>query len=137
MALTQKPIVSGAPAARTVLVVDDDPDELELMRQLLGMAGYHVQTAAGGFQAIDMVKADLPDAMVLDLMMLDRSGVEVLDFLRADPSTAKLPVICFSAVPQTDESLAFVNEYSVGLVDKTEWQELVRRLNALFQIPAA
>jgi len=122
-------------SARTVLVVDDDPDELELMRQLLGMAGYRVKTAAGGFQAIEMVGADMPDAMVLDLMMPDRSGIEVLEYLRFDPRTAKLPVICFSAVPQTEESLAFVSEFSVGLVDKTEWQELVRRLNELFQRP--
>jgi CheY-like chemotaxis protein len=137
MAVMRDTIASGSSAARTVLVVDDDPDELELMRQLLGMAGYRVRTAAGGFQAIEMVGADMPDAMVLDLMMPDRSGIEVLEYLRFDPRTSKLPVICFSAVPQTEESLAFVNEFSVGLVDKTEWQELVRRLNELFQTPAA
>ena len=117
---------------RTVLFVDDDHDVLELARQLLGAQGYRVLRADGAFQAMEILEQSRPDAMVLDLMMPDRTGVEVLEQVRFDPKLADLPVICFSAVPQTEETLAFIREFSVGLVDKTNWPELVRRLGELF-----
>jgi CheY-like chemotaxis protein len=116
----------------TVLVVDDDPDVLELARQLLGAQGYRVLRADGAFQAMEILQDTRPDAVVLDLMMPDRTGIDVLEQVRFDPKLADLPVICFSAVPQTEETLAFIREFSVGLVDKTNWPELVQRLSAVF-----
>ena len=117
---------------RTVLVVDDDPDVLELAKHLLGAQGYTVLCAEGAFQAFETLAAARPDAMVLDLMMPDRTGVEVLERVRFDPAMAKLPIICFSAVPQSDDTIAFIREFAVALVDKTNWPELVRRLDQLF-----
>lgn len=117
---------------RTVLVVDDDPDVLELAKHLLGAQGYTVIGVESGFQAVEALAVSRPDAMVLDLMMPGRTGVEVLEHVRFDPATADLPVICFSAVPQSDDTIAFIREFSVGLVDKTNWPELVRQLGELF-----
>lgn len=117
---------------RTVLVVDDDPDVLELAKHFLGAQGYTVLLASGAFNAFETLAEYRPDAMVLDLMMPDRTGVEVLERVRFDPALADLPIICFSAVPQSDDTIAFVKEFSVGLVDKTNWPELVRQLGNLF-----
>jgi CheY-like chemotaxis protein len=118
---------------RTVLFVDDDPDVLALAKEWLSAQGYRVLEAEGAFQALDLLRESRPDAMVLDLMMPDRTGVEVLEEVRFDPQLADLPVICFSAVPQTEETLAFIREFSIGLVDKTDWPELMRRLATLFE----
>ena len=117
---------------RTVLFVDDDPDVLALATERLGSRGYRVIEAGGAFQALDLLHKSRPDVMVLDLMMPDRTGVEVLEEVRFDPQLADLPVICFSAVPQTEETQAFLREFSIGLVDKTDWPELMRRLAVLF-----
>ena len=119
-------------AGKTILVVDDDPDVLVLSKHFLGAQGYTVVRAEGAFQALERLAESRPDAMVLDLMMPDRTGVEVLERVRFDPAFADLPVVCFSAVPQSDDTLAFIREFSVGLVDKTNWPELGRQLGKLF-----
>lgn len=119
-------------AGKTILVVDDDPDVLELSKHFLGAQGYRVLPAEGAFRALEILQEIRPDGMVLDLMMPDRTGVEVLERIRFDASLTDLPVICFSAVPQTEDTLAFIREFSVGLVDKTDWPELVRQLGNLF-----
>jgi DNA-binding response OmpR family regulator len=80
-----------------ILVIDDDPDVRTLCRLNLGWAGHEVLEAEGGQQALDMVAADAPDALVLDIMMPVVDGLQVLRSLRSDPATRELPVVVISA----------------------------------------
>src|SRR5262249_41200059 len=76
-----------------ILVVDDEPDLLELVRVNLSQAGFEVETAETGRQALERVRRAAPDLLILDLMLPDLSGTEVCRHLRADTSLGEIPII--------------------------------------------
>jgi len=80
-----------------ILVVDDEPDLLELVRVNLTQAGFDVETAETGRQALDRLRRAAPDLLILDLMLPDLSGTEVCRHVRSDASLAELPVIMLTA----------------------------------------
>ena len=82
---------------KLILVVDDEPDLLELVRLTLGQEGFRVETAVNGADALAKVTALRPDLLVLDLMLPDLSGTEVCRQIRSAPETARLPVIMLTA----------------------------------------
>jgi two-component system phosphate regulon response regulator PhoB len=90
-------LVFSTGVAERILVVDDEPDLLELVRVNLVQAGYEVQTAESGRDALAQLRANTPDLVVLDLMLPDLSGTEICRQLRADPELAELPVIMLTA----------------------------------------
>ena len=116
----------------TVLVVDDDRQMLELLQVMLGRAGYTVLLADGAVQALDLLESETVGAVVLDIMMPVRSGIEVLEHIRWNPKLSKLPVVVLSAAHLSAEELEFVNEFSVGFVDKARISEVLARLKVLF-----
>jgi two-component system phosphate regulon response regulator PhoB len=80
-----------------ILVVDDEPDLLELVRVNLSQAGFEVETAETGRQALERVRRTPPDLLILDLMLPDLSGTEVCRHLRQDSSLAEIPIIMLTA----------------------------------------
>jgi two-component system phosphate regulon response regulator PhoB len=80
-----------------ILVVDDEPDLLELVRVNLAQAGFEVETASRGREALECVRRSAPDLLVLDLMLPDIQGTEVCRELRGDPESARLPIIMLTA----------------------------------------
>lgn len=117
--------------AKTVLVIDDHHDMLDLLRNLLSEEGYRVWTADSAFSAQEILHNDVPDAVVLDIMMPDRPGIELLENIRWDPRLKELPVICLSAGTFPAETLEFIQEFSFGLVDKANLGELLERLREI------
>ncbi|HET6439545.1 MAG TPA: diguanylate cyclase [Anaeromyxobacter sp.] len=79
-----------------LLVADDEPDARDLLAEALG-AEYEVLTASDGQEAVDLARAQHPDAVLLDLNMPRLDGFQVLEQLRADPATVEIPVILVSA----------------------------------------
>ena len=94
-----------------VLVVDDEPDVAFLCRVNLEMEGYEVLTADDGQTAVEVVGAEHPDAVLLDIMLPRLDGWSVLSAIRADPSTAEIPVVIMSAKPREGRSLEGAMEY--------------------------
>ena len=82
---------------RKILLVDDERAILKVISIKLTISGYDVVTAPGGREALDMIKAESPDIMLLDVIMPGIDGCEVLERLR---SVSNLPVIVFSARPE-------------------------------------
>src|SRR5436309_11836124 len=80
-----------------ILVVDDEPDAVELIDFNLKAAGYDVVTAADGNEALKKARSSLPDLIVLDLMLPEVDGLEVCKILRRDPATAAIPIIMVTA----------------------------------------
>ena len=80
-----------------VLIVDDEPDLLELVRVNLAHSGYTVETAATGSDALAALRRAAPDVMVLDLMLPDISGTELCARVRADQRLTGLPIIMLTA----------------------------------------
>jgi CheY-like chemotaxis protein len=85
-----------------VLVVDDEPANRELVTGILEPAGFTVIAADGGGQAIDLARSCGPDLVLLDLMMPDISGFDVVEALRANPNTSHMPIMILTAKDLTD-----------------------------------
>jgi CheY-like chemotaxis protein len=85
-----------------VLVVDDEPANREVVTGILEPAGFTVIAAAGGSQAIDLARSCGPDLVLLDLMMPDISGFEVVEALRANPATKRTPIMVLTAKDLTE-----------------------------------
>jgi two-component system phosphate regulon response regulator PhoB len=92
--------------ASRVLVVDDEPDLLELVRFNLDRSGFAVETAASGCEALARLRGAPPDLMLLDLMLPDVSGLEICRQVRADVGLAQLPVIMLTARADEADRLA-------------------------------
>ncbi|MBN1487308.1 MAG: GAF domain-containing protein, partial [Anaerolineae bacterium] len=85
------------PLRRQVLIVDDSADDRKLLRRIMEGAGYKVEEAQGGAEAISKIHLDIPDLIVLDLMMPVVDGFAVLENLRINEATRKVPVIIVTA----------------------------------------
>ncbi|MEZ5331168.1 MAG: response regulator transcription factor [Thermoanaerobaculia bacterium] len=83
--------------ATRILVVEDEPDIVEVLEYNLGREGYTVDSAARGDEALDAVRRQAPDLIVLDLMLPGLDGLEVLRTLRRDRATERLPVLLLTA----------------------------------------
>jgi two-component system alkaline phosphatase synthesis response regulator PhoP/two-component system response regulator VicR len=85
---------------KKILAVDDERHIVRLVEVNLQRAGYEVVTAFDGKEALEKVKSENPDLVVLDVMMPYMDGFEVLRNLKADPTTAEIPVIMLTAKAQ-------------------------------------
>lgn len=85
-----------------VLVVDDEPDVVSFVEQVLLAEGFRVLTAYDGISALDIAETEKPDMVLLDIMMPMMSGYEVCEQLKSNPTTQQIPVICFSSAHTPD-----------------------------------
>ena len=111
-----------------VLVVDDDTDACELVRNALKRNGINVVSAASGAEALTLTRSIRPAVMVLDIMLGDMSGWDVLAALRADPEHAELPVIlCTVTDPEQRIGVLGVIEHLTKPFDRDHLSRLVQR----------
>lgn len=117
-----------------VLVVDDDPQVLKLLRLNLEMEGYDVVSAADGNQALDAVANHSPDLIICDVMMPGIDGFEVVRRIRSDEANAGLPIVMLSAKAMGSDVKegiqAGANEYVTKPFDPSELIDIVDRLLA-------
>lgn len=120
------------PAEPTILVIEDDPTTASLLEMTLNSEGYQVLTAPNGLWGLKMARSALPDLILLDLMLPEMDGFEVLNRLRADPQTADVPVLILSAKDQPSDRRAAdkigADAYLVKSYEKAELLDLVRSL---------
>jgi DNA-binding response OmpR family regulator len=86
--------------SRTILIADDEPNIRQLVAFTLRRRGYTVIEAEDGVVALDLIRSELPDLAVLDVMMPGLTGIAVVQQLFATPETATIPVILLSAKGQ-------------------------------------
>jgi DNA-binding response OmpR family regulator len=91
------------PDKALVVIVEDEPDTAEMFAELLNIEGFQVKKAYGGTAGIDLVSKERPYAVLLDLMMPDVSGLEVLGYMRRDPRLENIPVVVISGRPVPPE----------------------------------
>jgi diguanylate cyclase (GGDEF)-like protein/PAS domain S-box-containing protein len=111
-------------APGNVLVVDDHESMRNLLERVLRSQGHLVITAASGPEALALLRKYLIDLVVLDVMMPEMSGIEVLEHIKANPATHEIPVLVVSADTDTDKVVACIN---LGAEDY-----LVKPFNAVF-----
>jgi len=91
----------------SVLLIEDEPNIIEAIRFILSRDGWRVDTHSDGLTALDAVRARRPDLVVLDVMLPNRSGYDILHDLREDPELKGLPVLMLTARGQKrDRELA-------------------------------
>jgi CheY-like chemotaxis protein len=104
---------STRPSLR-VLVVDDDPKAVELIAVRIGGLAREVMRAHGGSEAIEIARREMPDVIVLDLMMPEVNGFDVVDALHKHPETARIPILVVTAKVITMEDRAKLRRYLAG-----------------------
>ena len=97
-----------------ILIVDDTPENLSVLRQLLTDQGYQVRPALSGELALKAVKAHPPDLILLDILMPEMDGYEVCRILKSNEETAHIPIIFISALT---EIKGIIKAFQAGGVD--------------------
>jgi two-component system phosphate regulon response regulator PhoB len=121
-----------------ILVVDDEPDAVELIKFNLKAAGYEVTTAADGDEALKKARALLPDLIVLDLMLPEVDGLEVCKILRRDPKVSAIPIIMLTAkAAEIDRVLGLELGADDYVTKPFSPRELVLRIKRLLRAHAA
>jgi DNA-binding response OmpR family regulator len=91
--------------SRKILVVDDNLDSTLILRNILESQGFAVRVAHGGPEALSLLAQDVPDVILLDVMMPEMSGFEVLEKIRSTSATSGVPVIMVTAKMQDEDVL--------------------------------
>jgi CheY-like chemotaxis protein len=107
---------------QTVLVIDDDPNAVQLLANYLTPAGFKLLSAFGGQEGIEVAKRQLPDVIVLDLMMPEVNGFDVVDALKLDPRTAAIPIIILTAQSISTKERALLGTDVQQVMEKSGFQ---------------
>ncbi|HID74027.1 MAG TPA: response regulator, partial [Thermoplasmata archaeon] len=113
------PREEGAPMR--ILVVDDQPQAVKLVATVLESEGYEVLKAYGGIQGLDLARSKRPDLIILDLVMPDMSGMEVLAELKKDPATREIPVMVLTAKHLSKRDIAEMKENVLSITKKEDF----------------
>lgn len=118
--------------ARTIFIVDDDPDAQKLISLILSRAGFQTTVASSGPEALAQLSQALPDLLILDVMMPGMDGFEVLRRVRGNPATAHLPVIMLSAKGEVRDRVTGLRTGADDYITKpADPLELVARVEAV------
>ena len=117
-----------------ILIVDDQPEMLQLLGMAFEEQGYEIEVAQTAKTTLKKIKQGQPDLVILDIMLPGMSGVEICKLLRSDPKTANLPIVLLSALADVETKIAGLqagaDEYITKPVDP---REMVARVVALLE----
>jgi DNA-binding response OmpR family regulator/anti-sigma regulatory factor (Ser/Thr protein kinase) len=119
--LTRLGFVTSQDHETRVLVVDDDPHSVEIMCAYLTHIGHGVLRAYGGREGIELARRFHPDLVLLDVLMPDMSGIEVVESLKGEEATASIPVIIVSAKQLDEREREQLNGLVLSVVNKQEF----------------
>ena len=102
----------------TVLVVEDNPLNLKLIRDVLGHAGYRVLDAGDAEQGIALARSERPDLVLMDVQLPGIDGIEALARLRADAQTAYIPVVALTALAMKQDRQRCLDAGFDGYLEK-------------------
>lgn len=123
------------PADATILVVDDSPHNVKLLRLILETAGYRVLETFSGAEALETLHRDRPDAMLLDVRMPGMTGYEVCRKIRENPEFASLPVIMVTSLSLAEERVMGIEAGATDFISKPfSKNELLARVRASLAI---
>lgn len=125
-------VSDSTPSTETILVIDDDPDILALLEISLTSDGFNVITANDGPCGLQNAKAEQPDLILLDVMMPQMDGLEVIKQLKDDTETRAIPVLWLTAKSQTEDKLKGLEFGGDDYITKPfDLREVTARINAV------
>ena len=108
----------------SILLVDDDPRTLELVDESLRAAGYATQSVQSGARALEVLKSKSVGAVLLDLLMPDMDGFQVIRHVRQEPGLRDLPILVMTAKNLTKDEIEFLSRDTQGFLQKSgSWQQ--------------
>ena len=117
-----------------ILLIEDDPDVLDLVRYNLTKAGFSITVARDGLAGLEAARTSPPDAVILDLMLPEMRGEDVCRELKGDPATAGIPIVMLTAKAQTDDRIAGLELGADDYVTKPfSPRELILRIEGLLR----
>lgn len=119
--------LTGLTGTRRVLLVDDNEVARYILRDLIDQPWLEIREASNGAEAISRLAENPPDAIILDLLMPDMSGFEILRKLRSDAATVNLPVLIYTSKVLTEAEKAQLQSWNAGVVRK---EDVTTRLSA-------
>ncbi len=125
---------TGAAEPPRVLVVDDEPPIVELLTDMLTTQGFEVLSAHDGYRGIALARAERPDLIVLDLMMPELTGFDVVRELRLHPESREIPILIFTVKDLTAEERERLRGSVQGVVTKGAAGDLLRELARVLSI---
>lgn len=119
--------------ANKIMVVDDEPDVVDLVKLVLESDGFRVVIAYSGKEALDKIDREMPDLVLLDIMMPQMDGWEVYSRIRANPNTKDIPVAMLTAKSQSIDKMiglhvVKVDDYITKPFGRSELLERVKRI---------
>jgi len=128
------PMESSKTVLRKVLIADDEPDILEILKYNLSNEGYEVTTAKDGDEALEKARRSQPDLIILDIMMPKKTGVEVCQILRAQPAFRETLIIFLTAINDEGTQIKGLQTGADDYVSKPISPKLLlSRVSALFR----
>ena len=119
---------------RKILVVDDNPDQIDLIRLVFEKAGFAIGTAANGTDALVKIRSISPDLIILDLMLPGLNGFDICETLRKDPLTASVPIIMLTGLRSEFGRLAGLESGANEFLTKPfKVEELVSKVDKLLR----
>jgi DNA-binding NarL/FixJ family response regulator len=116
---------------KRLLLIDDDPNLILLVKDYLEFRGYEVVTADNGQEALEVLQQDLPDMIICDVMMPQMDGYTFVEHVRKDPRTSWIPVLFLSAKGQSQDRVKGLNTGAdVYMVKPFEPEELVAQVES-------
>lgn len=103
---------------KTLLLVEDDDTNRKLIRVILGGKRYRIREATSADQAMEMLRADKPDLLLLDIRLGDSSGLDVIRAIRADPAFDEMPAVAITAQAMKNDESRFLAEGFDGYMSK-------------------
>jgi signal transduction histidine kinase/CheY-like chemotaxis protein len=118
------------PQQRSVLIIDDNPESLELTERMLRKEGWHTLVARNAFEALELARSTRPSLILLDVLMPDMDGWELLRALKGDPSLAASPVVMLSVVDNPERGVALgAADYLTKPLDRERLVSVLNRLD--------
>jgi twitching motility two-component system response regulator PilH len=115
-----------------VMVVDDSPTDKAYLKQMLERAGFEVLEATSGQDAVDMAKSELPDCVVMDVVMPGMNGFQATRTLSKDPATASIPVLVVSSKNQETDRLWALRQGAKEYITKpVKEKDLIDKVKAV------
>jgi len=103
---------------KTVLVIDDDPRATKLVASYMTESTYQILSSTSGQDGLNMAEHHLPDLILLDLMIPDMSGFEIIDRLKSNLSTSAIPVIIMTSKQLSSKEIAYLDRFSEHIISK-------------------
>ena len=120
---------------KVILIVEDDPKNLKLIRDLLQFSGYKVLEATDGKQAVELAKDKKPDLILMDIQMPVMDGLEAIGILKNDEETKNIPIVALTASVMKGAEERILRAGCDGYISKpTDIEELLRKVSEYLSI---